>query len=54
MHLLRRLWQEEEGQDLTEYAFMIVLLALAAVAMVRQLTSAIVAVFVNLAVNLST
>src|ERR1700730_14515054 len=30
-HLLTRLWQEEEGQDLTEYALLLVLLSLAAV-----------------------
>jgi Flp pilus assembly pilin Flp len=50
--LLRQLWQEEDGQDLTEYAFLIVLLTLAAVSMMRQLAGAIAAVFANLAVNL--
>ena len=31
MNLLSRLWAEEEGQDLTEYALLVVLLALAAI-----------------------
>ena len=30
MNLLKRLWKEEEGQDLVEYALLVVLLALAA------------------------
>ena len=30
--MLARLWKEEEGQDLTEYALLLVLVALAAVA----------------------
>jgi len=30
--LLLRLWREEEGQDLTEYALLLVLLSLAAIA----------------------
>ena len=29
--VLRRLWDEEQGQDLTEYALLIVLIALAAI-----------------------
>ena len=30
-NLLMKLWKEEEGQDLTEYALLLVLLSLAAV-----------------------
>ena len=30
MNFLKRLWKEEEGQDLVEYALLVVLLALAA------------------------
>ena len=31
-NLMIRLWKEEEGQDLTEYALLLVLLSLAAIA----------------------
>ncbi|HLW81389.1 MAG TPA: Flp family type IVb pilin [Candidatus Acidoferrales bacterium] len=30
--IIRRLWQEEEGQDLVEYGLLVVLVALAATA----------------------
>ena len=49
-----RLWKEEEGQDLTEYALLLVLLSLAAVAGLGTLASAISDVFSNAAANLST
>jgi pilus assembly protein Flp/PilA len=38
---LRRLWQDEQGQDLTEYALLMVLIALAAVAAMGTLGNAI-------------
>jgi pilus assembly protein Flp/PilA len=53
-NLLVRLWKEEEGQDLTEYAMLLVLLALAASATLSALASAIKVVFNNAATNLST
>jgi pilus assembly protein Flp/PilA len=43
-HLLR-LWKEEEGQDLTEYALLLVLIALAAITVMSNLGSAINVVF---------
>jgi pilus assembly protein Flp/PilA len=49
-----RLWKEEEGQDLTEYALLLVLLALAATATLHTLATAIQNVFSNAATNLST
>jgi pilus assembly protein Flp/PilA len=52
--LLKRLWQEEEGQDLTEYALLLVLIALAAIAGMNTLATAINAVFSSAAQNLST
>jgi pilus assembly protein Flp/PilA len=52
--LLKRLWQEEEGQDLTEYALLLVLIALFAVAAMGNLGSAISNAFSNAATNLST
>jgi pilus assembly protein Flp/PilA len=42
---LMRLWKEEEGQDLTEYALLLVLIALAAIVVMSNLGSAINVVF---------
>jgi len=53
-NLLMRLWREEEGQDLTEYALLLVLLSLAAVLFLDELATAINAVFQNAAANLTT
>ena len=39
--LLKRLWKEESGQDLTEYALLLVLIALVAVAALQGLANAI-------------
>ncbi len=52
-NLLMRLWQEEEGQDLTEYALLLVLVALVAIGSLGTLASAINNVFSNAAKNLS-
>jgi len=52
--LLRRLWSEEEGQDLTEYALLLVLLTLAAVTSLTALASAIDSVFTSVTANLTT
>lgn len=52
--LAHRLWREEEGQDLTEYALLLVLLSLAAVAFLNPLATAINNVFSNAAANLTT
>ncbi len=51
-HLVR-LWKEEEGQDLTEYALLLVLLSLAAIGALGTLASAINGVFTNAAANLT-
>jgi len=51
---LLRLWREEKGQDLTEYALLLVLLSLAAVAFLTPLANAINNVFSNAAANLTT
>ena len=53
-NLFVRLWREEEGQDLTEYALLVVLLALAAVAGIKGLATAISSTFANAAANLKT
>jgi len=44
-NLFQRLWKEEEGQDLTEYALLLVLLALAAIGTLSSLAVAINNVF---------
>jgi len=52
-NLLKRLWKEEEGQDLTEYGLLLVLIALAAIAAMQGLASAISTAFKNASTNLS-
>jgi len=52
--ILVRLWKEEEGQDLTEYALLLVLLSLAAIASLSGLAAAINSVFSTAATNLAT
>jgi pilus assembly protein Flp/PilA len=52
-NLLVRLWKEEEGQDLTEYALLLVLVALAAIGSLGTLATAINGVFANAAKNLT-
>jgi len=54
MTYLKRLWKEEEGQDLTEYALLLTLIALAAIVSMKSLATAINAVFSNAASNLNT
>jgi len=51
--ILARLWKEEEGQDLTEYALLLVLVALAAIGSLGTLATAINGVFANAATNLT-
>jgi len=51
--LLRRLWQEEEGQDLVEYGLLIFLIALTAVASMGKLANGISAIFTSAATSLT-
>jgi len=51
--ILVSLWQDERGQDLTEYALLLVLLALAAVTTMGTLAGTIKNVFQNVASNLT-
>ena len=53
-NLLMRLWREEQGQDLTEYALLLVLLSLAAIGALGTLAAAINGTFTNAAGNLTT
>ena len=52
-NVFKRLWQEEEGQDLVEYGLLLVLIALAAITAMGTLASAIKNVFTSAASNLS-
>jgi Flp pilus assembly pilin Flp len=52
-NILARLWNEEQGQDLTEYALLLVLIALASMAALTPLATAINGVFTNAASNLT-
>jgi pilus assembly protein Flp/PilA len=54
MNFLKKLWQEEEGQDLVEYALLLVLVALAATAGMTTLATAINSTFGSAATNLTT
>ena len=53
-NFMMRLWKEEEGQDLTEYALLLVLLSLAAIGSIGGLATAINKTFSNAAANLGT
>ena len=53
LQLMQRAWREEEGQDLTEYALLLVLLSLAAVASLSALATAINGVFSKAVANLT-
>lgn len=53
-NLMKRLWKEEEGQDLIEYALLVALVALAATAGMGTLASGINDAFSNVAATLGT
>jgi pilus assembly protein Flp/PilA len=53
-NILKKLWQEEEGQDLVEYGLLVVLIALFAIAAMGKLGSAVSNVFSSAAANLTT
>jgi Flp pilus assembly pilin Flp len=52
--VLRGLWRDESGQDLTEYALLMVLIALVAIASMKALGTTVSNVFSNAATNLTT
>lgn len=51
--LLKHLWKEESGQDLTEYALLLVLIALVAVAALQGLATSISTVYSKAASDLT-
>ena len=50
-NFVKRLWNDEQGQDLTEYALLLVLLTLAAIGSLSTLATAVNGVFKNAAAN---
>ena len=54
MQMLKMLWESEEGQDLTEYALLLVLISLIAVASLKVAGQAVSDAFSNAAANLTT
>jgi Flp pilus assembly pilin Flp len=52
-NLVRRLWEEEEGQDLVEYGLLVVLVSLTVVVTMRGVASAISKVFSNASSSMS-
>ena len=54
MNLMKRLWKEEEGQDLVEYALLVVLISLGAIAAMKNLASGISDAFSNAVAQLTT
>jgi pilus assembly protein Flp/PilA len=52
-NIVKRLWLEEEGQDLIEYGLLLALISLAAIASLKTISSAIVNIFSNAAANIT-
>ena len=50
---LKRLWREEQGQDLVEYALVAALIALASIAALNNVAALLTAAFTNAAANMS-
>ena len=44
---VKRLWHEEEGQDLTEYGLLLILVVLGAIAAMKTFASAVSTLFSN-------
>jgi pilus assembly protein Flp/PilA len=53
MKLLTNLWNDQSGQDLTEYALLLVLISLVAIASMKAIASAISTVFTTAAADLA-
>ena len=53
MTILRKLWTDEDGQDLTEYALLLVFLVLGAVAAMGNFAQALSQTFSSAAANIN-
>jgi pilus assembly protein Flp/PilA len=54
MDIMKRLWQEEEGQDLVEYGLLVVLISLFAIVAMKGLAGGISDAFSNASAQLTT
>jgi pilus assembly protein Flp/PilA len=53
LEILNSIWKDEQGQDLAEYALLILLIALLVIAAVRFLGQSVSNVYSNIGANLS-
>jgi Flp pilus assembly pilin Flp len=53
MHLLRQFWTDESGQDLVEYALLLVLVTVSVIVAMRLLGTTIASFWNNISNNLS-
>lgn len=51
--ILARLWREEDGQDLVEYALIVAAVGLALITTVNQLTTAVVSLYSSITQGLA-
>jgi Flp pilus assembly pilin Flp len=51
--MLTRLWRDEEGQDLVEYALIVAAVGLALITTVNQLTTAVVSLYSSITQGLA-
>lgn len=51
--LLRRLWKEEDGQDLVEYALIVAAVGLALITTVNQLSQGVVSLYQSITGDLA-
>jgi pilus assembly protein Flp/PilA len=52
-NMLRRLWSDEQGQDLVEYALIVAAVGLALITTVNQLTTAVVSLYSSITQGLA-
>jgi Flp pilus assembly pilin Flp len=52
--LIAQVWSEQDGQDLTEYALLLALLALGAIATIGGIATTLNGLFQNAATNIGT
>jgi pilus assembly protein Flp/PilA len=53
MNFLKKLWKDEEGQDLIEYGLLLTLIALVCIASLNTISNAVKDMFSNAVVSLS-
>jgi len=53
LNIMKRLWEDEEGQDLVEYGLLLLLVALVAVTSMKTIGGAISNIFASAASNLT-